>query len=644
MQSKVKETNDYKFIMFAPKRKAIVSFVLAAVIYLIMTFIFKNNYEVLDTIIRICYVVSSFTVLLLIKAIYTEHNGGYFKYIAIIFILIALENTRGMLPVAENSFMSIFNYKVIFNDSILNLAICLLYFNAYKFNFKLKNNIIGPIITSVICCEIFFGLSIDQLVVIVNSLTILHSLLLLIQSREIKFSIGKDINYIKVGLIRLSILATIGIIYIFNQSNIHAKVILNIYTMLFFSGVMANVSIIIQKILKSPYKLLFNELYDRNQNLNTLNKSIVNKNRELEISQMIIRNKEKTFKTFFENIPIPLIILCKNNNRIMFTNRGFKELVNKNIREIINKKLDNLVSMEDKIYSMKRNEQISNIYRCTIETGGEKKYVDMEIVDVNESDNQIIAIFIDVTSKVKLDKIKEEMQNKLFEEKIKRDFLSNISHDLKTPINVIYSATQLIKFYVQDSNLVAIEKYNTISTQNCVALTRFTDDLIDNSKIYSSNISAKLVEKNIVEVIEDIVMSLVDYAKTKDVKLIFDTNSEEIYIEIDTQLMQRVMLNLISNSLKFCKEKGLIEVVIQDEKKFVKIIVKDNGVGMDKTFREKAFSRYSMGNNNKYSQEKGTGIGLCVVKKMVEEQRGTINLESSLEQGTSIEIVFKKEK
>ena len=139
-------------------------------------------------------------------------------------------------------------------------------------------------------------------------------------------------------------------------------------------------------------------------------------------------------------------------------------------------------------------------------------------------------------------------------------------------------------------------------------------------------------------------MSLVDYAKTKDVKLIFDTNSEEIYIEIDTQLMQRVMLNLISNSLKFCKEKGLIEVVIQDEKKFVKIIVKDNGVGMDKTFREKAFSRYSMGNNNKYSQEKGTGIGLCVVKKMVEEQRGTINLESSLEQGTSIEIVFKKEK
>ena len=359
---------------------------------------------------------------------------------------------------------------------------------------------------------------------------------------------------------------------------------------------------------------------------------------------MIIRNKEKTFKTFFRNIPIPLIILCKNNNRIMFTNTGFRELVNKDIREIINKKLDNLVKMEEKIDRMTGNEEISNIYRCTIETNGEKKYVDMEIVDVNESDNQIIAIFIDVTSKVKADKIKEEMQNKLFEEKIKRDFLSNISHDLKTPINVIYSATQLMKFYLENSNLVGIEKYNTISTQNCLALTRFTDDLIDNSKIYSSNISAKLVEKNIVEVIEDIVMSLVDYAKTKDVELIFDTNSEEIYIEIDTQLMQRIMLNLISNALKFCKEKGLIEVVIQDEDEFVKIIVRDNGVGMDKTFIEKAFSRYSMGKNNKHSQEKGTGIGLCVVKKMVEEQRGRIDLKSSLGQGTSIEIVFEKEK
>ena len=93
--------------------------------------------------------------------------------------------------------------------------------------------------------------------------------------------------------------------------------------------------------------------------------------------------------------------------------------------------------------------------------------------------------------------------------------------------------------------------------------------------------------------------------------------------------------------------KGNVKVeayIIQDEYEFVKIIVRDNGVGMDKSFIEKAFSRYSMGKNNKHSEEKGTGIGLCVVKKMVEEQRGRIDLKSSLGQGTSIEIVFEKEK
>ena len=334
-------------------------------------------------------------------------------------------------------------------------------------------------------------------------------------------------------------------------------------------------------------------------------------------------------------------MLNKENHRIVFANYGFMNLIDENdFRKVVNRKLLSIINIDNSEFNRKDNE--NEFLRCTRDINGHIKYFDMELVEVSKHRDEVIIVFYDVTSIVKVDKMKESVQNFYFEEGLKKEFLSNISHDLKTPINVIYSASQLVKYYKDKDTIDHLKKYNMISKRNCITLIRLTNTLIDSSKIYSDFLSANMEVRNIVQSIEEVVLSLVDYAKDQEIDLIFDTNREEIFIELDEEFMQRIIMNLISNALKFTDVNGRIEVIVTDVNEEVSVIVRDNGKGMDNEFLINAFNKYAMGTNNEEISEKGTGIGLFVVKKLVEMQNGYISVNSEKNIGTSFEMIFKK--
>lgn len=408
-----------------------------------------------------------------------------------------------------------------------------------------------------------------------------------------------------------------------------------------FCSITTGCSIVSEHLLKIPYNVIFRDLYERNMELDKLNKRIFSRNRELEFTQKVMLNKESILRNFFTNVPIPLVIINENSERIVFANSSFCEMINaKNIRDIINRKIFSFVKIENNPFIDDKIKTPNPIFRGIINSD---IYVDMEVVHILDDEEERIVIFNDVTSAIKAAKMKETMENKKLDEKLKSDFLSNISHDLKTPINVIYSATQVIKMYIENDNYEMVRKYNNISKQNCISLIRLTNNIIDTSRIYADYLTPNLRVKNIVDVAEDVVTSLVDYAESKEIHLIFDTNEEEIYVKLDDEFMQRIILNLISNAIKFTKEDGTIEVILEDKGEDVDLIVRDDGVGMEKTFIENAFNRYSMGKNNENASTKGTGIGLFVVKTLVEKQNGTIVIDSVINEGTTIKMTFKKE-
>ena len=400
--------------------------------------------------------------------------------------------------------------------------------------------------------------------------------------------------------------------------------------------------VLMNNIVNIPYNILFKDLFEKGTEMGNLNTKIVEKNKELEFSQNIVMKKEKIFKSFFQNVPIPLIILNKETLRIAFANSSFINVENKSLKSIINKKITSVINIDEGKFNNLNYSEGKRILRGSISNDGDLKYFDIELIDSSTSSDEIILILNDVTSKVKVDSMKEAIQNKMLEENLKRDFLSNISHDLKTPINVIYSATQLEECLLKNNNIDGLKKYNTISKQNCISLIRLANNLIDTSRIESDYISANLKVKNIVEIIENIIATLVDYAHNNNVDLIFDTNEEEVYVELDEDFMQRIIVNLISNSIKFCNYNGMIKINVRAYYKKVLVSVQDNGIGMEEEFIKDIFNRYSMGKNNEAKSNKGTGIGMFVVKRLMEIQNGNVFVNSKIGEGTRFDLVFNR--
>lgn len=224
-------------------------------------------------------------------------------------------------------------------------------------------------------------------------------------------------------------------------------------------------------------------------------------------------------------------------------------------------------------------------------------------------------------------------------DKLKTEFFSNISHELRTPLNVILSSVQLLDMYINQGKVIFQDgnsrKKITYIKQNGYRLLRLVNNIIDITRIESDFYELQLKNKNIVEIIEDITLSVADYIEDHSINLIFDTNVEEKIMAVDVQKMERIMLNLLSNAVKFTPKGGNIFVEFIDEDKTVKIIVKDNGIGIPKDKQAIIFDRFAQVDTSLSRSSEGSGIGLSLVKALVLLHRGTINLYSEEGKGAT---------
>jgi len=177
-----------------------------------------------------------------------------------------------------------------------------------------------------------------------------------------------------------------------------------------------------------------------------------------------------------------------------------------------------------------------------------------------------------------------------------------------------------------------------ILKENSFRLLRLVNNLIDITKVEAGYCKLRLGNYNIINVIEDIVISVVEYAKANEIEIIFDTDIEERVIACDYDKIERIMLNLVSNAIKFTPKGGKIEVTIKDESSNILIIVKDTGIGIEKQKIDTIFQRFVQVNNLCTGKNEGSGIGLALVKSLVELHNGKIWAESELGVGTTIYV------
>jgi iron only hydrogenase large subunit-like protein len=239
-----------------------------------------------------------------------------------------------------------------------------------------------------------------------------------------------------------------------------------------------------------------------------------------------------------------------------------------------------------------------------------------------------------------IDYNKKEVINEhhLLEER--NEFFTNISHELRTPLNVIYSVLQMEMNYYDNLTVENLGKYNKIIKQNCLRLIRLVNNIIDLSRIEAGFFKPLYTVENIINVIENITMSITAYVENKRMNLIFDTEVEELYCSCDANLIERIMLNLLSNAVKYGKENGTITVLIYKNDSNVVISVKDEGIGIPEEMQKKIFERFQKVDTSLSRQSEGSGIGLSLVKSLVEIQGGTISCNSKTDEGTEFLVTL----
>ena len=239
---------------------------------------------------------------------------------------------------------------------------------------------------------------------------------------------------------------------------------------------------------------------------------------------------------------------------------------------------------------------------------------------------------------------KEELINKLIKlsegKNAQEDFVLNISHDLRSPLNIILSIFQCYKDEYKD-----IEKGNQFKEhmesikRNAYKILKLVDNLIDTTKLEKKYYNLKRYNLDIINLIECNISSIDKYAKQKNISLVFDTNVEECIMAIDPEAIDRIIMNLISNAIKFSSQGSSIYINTWKSINQITISIRDEGIGIPKEEQNTIFNRFIQSSKNKNNENSGSGIGLDLVRYLTKAHNGSIELIS--EENSGSEFIIK---
>lgn len=219
---------------------------------------------------------------------------------------------------------------------------------------------------------------------------------------------------------------------------------------------------------------------------------------------------------------------------------------------------------------------------------------------------------------------------------IEKRLILDISHDLKNPLTSTMGSLELC--LQQDDFNPKQKHYLKMAYDNNIRAKALINDLFEYSKMDSPEYKLKLEKVDFCEYMRIQIASELDSIDEAGFNSEYEIPEKSINAEIDTIQFGRVIHNLISNTIKYNEGNTKIQIVIKEMDRNIEIIIKDNGIGIDKELTTEIFNRFVRGNKN--SQTSGTGLGLTIAKKIVTMHNGTITLETDINMGCTFEIIL----
>ena len=230
--------------------------------------------------------------------------------------------------------------------------------------------------------------------------------------------------------------------------------------------------------------------------------------------------------------------------------------------------------------------------------------------------------------------LKIRYQEKRAKEKV--DFFINLSHDLRTPLTLIQSP--LSKLLENNSLNDADKQYLNLSQRNAGKLTQLFNQLLDFQKADMQKMQLQVAEYDIVEHVRNVIRAFNPMLEKKRIECILYTSSEKLFVWFDMLIMDKVLYNLLSNAIKYNKDNGKIDISIKSVNNLCLIEVKDYGIGIPLEQQKKIFKSYFRATNAINSAETGSGVGLMLIKQLIELHKGKVDFESKPDAGTTFKI------
>ena len=363
--------------------------------------------------------------------------------------------------------------------------------------------------------------------------------------------------------------------------------------------------------------------------------------------------RDSLFSDLSQNVNDVFVILEEKTDEVVYVTPNIdsvlgvkEEDVKKDIASIDGINGDRLIAAN--LMELNKKDKISWTQEYLNNDSGETRY--LEITAYHTEFGSLKRIVIVISDRSEERKLQNALSSSLEIAKnanaAKSNFLANMSHDIRTPMNAIVGySTLLIKDADDKNKIIEIGKKITYSSQHLLSL---INDVLDMSKIESGRTSLNSDKVDVSEVINNI--SEIVQVQTKSKKQSFEIKTKgniPPYIYADKLRLTQILLNLLSNAVKYTEKNGTISLVVEGygnngQTCHLRFIVSDNGQGMSSEFVEKIFEPFSRETNSMTNKIQGTGLGMSITKSIIDLMGGTIDIQSELGKGSvfTVDLIF----
>ena len=349
---------------------------------------------------------------------------------------------------------------------------------------------------------------------------------------------------------------------------------------------------------------------------------------ELENTIMNIEQSEKTYKLLLQTLPEGIVIVNPTTKKHIYRNEA-------SIRML---KTIGLETLNESIKTYLKEENYGNFRRFTID---KLNNVDISLAIVKrEEEGSLIVVFRMLDCEFKSIQLEKELNRIKEKNKFKTEFLSNVAYDIKKPINKIFETNNNLIENKGTYNSENINNHTRLVKQNCYRLIRLLNNIEYVSRIDNGTCTLELRKCDIVKLLENIVKISKTYTDKKGIDISFKSEVNKKILSLDIDKVEKIILNILSNAIKFTDTGGKIDINLYMHNEQVCISIKDTGIGIPKDKTEVIFENFEQLDTTLSRGCEGTGMGLSVVKKLANLNNIKINVESELNKGSEFIITL----